>query len=94
MAFEWDEHKRRTNLAKHGIDFETACRIFERPTLEFPDVRRDYGEERIGAYGEAGGEILLVVYTRRGLNRRIISARKAGTNERKAYFARTAAGSG
>jgi len=27
MEFEWDENKRRSNLAAHGIDFEDAIAI-------------------------------------------------------------------
>ncbi len=89
--FEWDEDKRTANLAKHGIDFEAAKLIFARPTVEYRDDRWDYGEERIGAYGEVMGVVLFVVYTRRGAARRIISARKAGTDERKAYISRLGA---
>ena len=90
--FEWDEEKRLVNLAKHGIDFERATRIFDGPTLESPDERRDYGEQRIGAYGMADGEVLFVVYAGRGNRRRLISARKAGSYEREAYVTRIAAG--
>ena len=90
MAFEWDERKRVANVAKHGIDFEAAKLIFDRPTLEYPDNRRDYGERRIGAYGEVAGVLLFVVYTLRGQARRIVSARKAGSDERRRYLARMA----
>ena len=31
VHFEWDERKNRSNLDKHGIDFETAQWIFEDP---------------------------------------------------------------
>lgn len=89
--FEWDERKRLANLAKHGIDLEAAKLIFDRPTVEFRDDRRDYGEERIGAYGEIQGVVVFVIYTRRGTVRRLISARKAGTDERKAYLSRLGA---
>jgi len=65
--------------------------IFGGPTLEFPATGRNYGETRVGADGEAGGIVLFVVYTRRGEAHRLISARKAGTDERQAYFARIAA---
>ena len=80
--FEWDERKRATNLTKHGVDFELAKLIFEGPTLEGPDDRRNYGERRIGAFG---------VYTWRGRRRRLISARKAGKHEQKIYASRIAA---
>lgn len=88
--FEWDEQKRAVNLAKHGVDFERAKLIFESPTLEGTDERRGYGEERIGAYGAVDDEIFFVVYTWRGNSRRIISARKVGTHERKMYAAQIA----
>jgi uncharacterized DUF497 family protein len=47
MAFEWDTAKNVANIAKHGIDFEDAIRIFEGPVLESPDERREYSEVRI-----------------------------------------------
>ncbi len=51
-GFEWDAAKNAANVAKHGINFEDAARIFEGPVLEQIDIRRDYGEERIIAFGE------------------------------------------
>ena len=89
--FEWDERKRAANLAKHGVDFELAKLIFEAPTLEGPDDRRNYGERRFGAFGMAKGIVLFVVYTWRGGRRRLISARKAGKDEQKIYASRIAA---
>jgi uncharacterized protein len=93
--FEWDERKRAANLAKHGVDFELAKLIFEGPTLEGPDDRREYGEPRFGAFGAARGVVLFVVYTwrgqGRGRRRRLISARKAGKHEQKIYASRIAA---
>ena len=83
--FEWDERKRTTNLVKHGIDFELARLIFDGPILEAPDDRRNYGEPRIGAYGQAKGMVLFVIYTWRGSKRRLISARKAGRYEADIY---------
>lgn len=29
MHFEWDENKNKLNITKHGIDFETASRVFD-----------------------------------------------------------------
>jgi uncharacterized DUF497 family protein len=53
--------------------------------LEQIDIRRDYGEERIIAFGEVDGDELAIVYTMRRGRRRIISARRAHNRERKAY---------
>jgi uncharacterized DUF497 family protein len=72
-------------MAKHGIDFDDAVRIFEGPVLEKVDQRRNYGEERIATVGVANGLDLFVVYTVRKGNRRIISARRANRHEREAY---------
>lgn len=84
-AFEWDPVKAHTNLRKHGVSFPAAARIFEGPTLERPDDREDYGEERIAALGMTNGRVLHVVYTWRGEARRIISARRAEAHERQIY---------
>ena len=83
--FEWDERKRKANLTKHDVDFETASHVFNGTVIEIPDMRHDHGEPRIGVYGEVSGEVLFVIYTWRGRRRRIISARKAGRDEAKLY---------
>jgi uncharacterized DUF497 family protein len=90
VRFAWDFRKSAANLRIRGFDFEFATLIFEGPTLERTDQRRDYGEMRIVAIGLAQGIPLTVVYTDRAesgiLVRRIISARLSNRHERKAYF--------
>lgn len=83
--FEWDEAKSEVNLRERGFDFEYASLVFGSPTLEVDDERADYGEWRIQVIGRTGNDILFVVYTWRGENRRIISARRATRRERSAY---------
>ncbi len=85
MVLEWNEVKGEQNLAKHGVDFIDAAKIFRGPILEDIDNRRDYGEERLVALGRHDGQYFVVVYTWRSENRRLISARKAEKNERRAY---------
>ena len=51
MDFEWDEAKNEANIAKHGISFVGAVRIFDGATLRYEDNRRVYGETRIIAIG-------------------------------------------
>ncbi len=65
-SLEWDKAKNAANIAKHGIDFEDAIRIFDGPVLEKADAREDYGEIRIIAFGVAHQRELAVVYTLRG----------------------------
>ena len=87
MGFEWNERKRETNLAKHGIDFVDACRIFDGPVVEKLDERKEYGEARRIALGKVEGVVLYAVYTWRGDVRRLISARRAGKDECATYYA-------
>lgn len=82
MDFEYDSDKSQRNEIDRGISFEYAALIFTGPTLETLDDRRDYGEKRWIALGEVDGIELVVVYTDRDDVRRIISARRAGKNER------------
>jgi uncharacterized DUF497 family protein len=87
MRFTWDARKNRQNVARHGIAFEDAVRIFEGPTLENADDRYDYGATRVYAIGVVSGIEVTVIYADRpGNERRIISAWKAEKHEREAYW--------
>ena len=85
MNFEWDENKRRRNLRVHGIDFERAKEIWQGPVLEVPSSQSRHGEERFLATGVSAGRLVTVIFTWRGKNRRIISARVARQHERENY---------
>ena len=87
MRYSWDEEKNRRNIARHGIAFEDAKRIFDGPTVERTDDRFDYGENRVYAIGLVNGLEITVVYTDRDNDeRRIISAWRAEPHERRAYW--------
>lgn len=88
MPFEWDEAKRETNLAKHQVDFLDIFGIFDGEIIEIVDTRRNYRETPIQSLGEIDGRVYVVVFTWRGDNRRIISARKANGRETRTYRAR------
>ena len=85
MDFEWDEAKNQQNIAKHGIDFQDAQLVFEKPFLISLDARREYGEERSVGLGDLNGTVVVLVFTMRKENIRIISVRKASKHERKIY---------
>jgi uncharacterized DUF497 family protein len=87
VEFEWDETKRQTNIAKHGVDFTDAALVFEGAVLETEERRWDYGERRYRALGLFNGRVLYVIYTWRQDRRRIISARRASRDERETYYA-------
>jgi hypothetical protein len=48
MEVEWDEQKRHTNIAKHGVDFVAVARAFDGRILEVEDRRGDYGFLALG----------------------------------------------
>ena len=85
MDFTWDAKKSDDNLRDRGFDFAFASLIFDGVTVEVEDRRRDYGEERMVAIGQADGIHLTVVYTDRDRARRIISARRSNRRERQVY---------
>jgi uncharacterized DUF497 family protein len=86
MGFQWDAGKSAANETKHGLSFLQAAQIFRRPIVKTEDTRRDYGERRFIALGEFDNEVLRVVFTERDGDIRIISAWKAGANDRETYF--------
>lgn len=84
-GFEWHDAKNESNIQKHGIDFRDAAKIFLRPHVRRQSNRGE--EERYIAMGELHGEVvILVAFTPRGSNIRIISARKARHDERQLYY--------
>jgi uncharacterized DUF497 family protein len=86
VEYEWDERKARQNIAKHGVPFEYATRVFlDLHRLDTEDTRRDYGEERRLALGKIEGRLCVVAYTVRGQIIRLISARKANEREWRKY---------
>jgi uncharacterized DUF497 family protein len=86
-GIEWDSEKAHENILKHRISFETAQYVFSGPErLERYDQSESSisGEERWQTVGKIG-DILLVVYTERGANKRLITMRLATKTERKSY---------
>ena len=86
LKFEWDEDKNEQNLAKHGIDFETAILVFnDLQRIEIYDMEHSIHEDRYNTIGMVN-DILFVVYTERKENIRLISARLATKTERSIYY--------
>ena len=85
MRFQWDSVKARANLRKHGVDFADAVGVFEDPlalTLEDPHPR----ENRYVSLGlDLLGRLIVVNWTWREDDIRLISARKARRAERNLY---------
>ena len=91
VEFESDDAKRRSNLAKHGIDFRDARRLFDgRPVVTTRSPHPN--EERYLTTGIIGGRFVTAVWTRREAAIRNISARRARDAEARAYRALHGAG--
>ena len=86
MQFEWDEKKRRVNLAKHGIDFADLAPLFSGLTITALDSRYDHGEFRFITLGILNGIAMTVAHAETDEVIRIISARKATRYEEESYF--------
>lgn len=82
---EWDRKKARQNEKKHDVSLADTFAVFEDPNaLTINQIVN--AEERYVTIGmDAFGQILVVVYTWRGDNIRIISARRAVRSEVRQY---------
>ena len=87
IGIEWDETKNALNKKEHNLSFEAAQYVFADPErLERLDHSESNtsGEGRLQTIGMVD-KVLFVVYTERGDNKRIITARVADKSERRSY---------
>lgn len=87
MAFEWDVRKAESNFKKHGVRFSESLPVFEDEyAITIVDDESDPDEQRFVSLGMGVKErVLVVVYSFRGKNIRIISVRLAEPQERSQY---------
>lgn len=89
LRFAWDEKKNQRNKRIHGIAFEEAETVFyDENAILFDDPEHSEDEERFLILGISRTERLCIVshcYRDEDAVIRIISARKATTNETKTY---------
>ncbi|MBU4225661.1 MAG: BrnT family toxin [Chloroflexi bacterium] len=86
MKFIWDKRKNEINIEKHELDFADAYKVFESPMLTGMDNREDYGEDRWMGIGLMDSRVVIIVFTEPEQDTiRVISFRKATTDERKKY---------
>jgi uncharacterized DUF497 family protein len=84
ILFEFDAAKSESNRAKHGIDFIEAQSLWSDPMLlEIPAKTED--EPRFLAVGQIDGKHWSAVITYRGSHVRLISVRRARTEEVALY---------
>ena len=90
IKFSWDARKARQNLQKHKVSFEEAVTVFyDENAIEFFDPDHSIDEDRFLMLGLSGRLRIMVVnycLRKRGLEIRIISARKATKKEEQVYI--------
>jgi uncharacterized DUF497 family protein len=89
IRFEWDPKKAELNRRKHSVSFEDAQSVFaDENALLIDDPDHSEEEDRFVLLGLSQSLRLLVVvhcYRAEGKVVRIISARKADSQERSIY---------
>ncbi|MSP49397.1 MAG: BrnT family toxin [Alphaproteobacteria bacterium] len=88
----FDPAKRARTLEGRGLDFAEAAELFEGPTFEFEDTRKDYGERRIICFGRLPGRLIVAGYVVRGQARHVYSMRKANDREEAEFGKRLGEG--
>jgi uncharacterized DUF497 family protein len=86
MRFQFDPAKAKSNLKKHRISFADAEGVFYDPEAIHSEDPYSEDEERFIAVGMgSASQILVVVYTFRSEEIRLISVRRATAREVKEY---------
>ena len=89
MKFEWNPDKNKSNIKKHGVDFDEAKTVFQDElALEIPDEEHSENEERwiiIGLSSKTRELMVCHCYKNSGDVIRIYSARRANRAEIALY---------
>jgi uncharacterized DUF497 family protein len=82
----WDPVKAESNFRKHKIRFPDAEAVLFDPMALTIEEERAEDEQRFVSIGaDALNRVVVIVFTYRGDNIRLISARRATRRERRAY---------
>ena len=86
MRLEFDKAKSNKNSRERGLPFEMV-ELFEFDTaIIMQDMRKEYGETRIIAYGHIDGRLHVLCFKPIARHHiRVISLRKANAKEQKRY---------
>jgi len=85
MAIVFDETKRAAVLELRGLDLADAKEAFADFHLTRRDTDHSEDEERFQTLGLIKGSVMLIVWTPRGEDRRIITMWKANDRERSKF---------
>ena len=92
MAVTYHDAKRDWTLRVRGLDFAEAGAVFAGSTIDFEDIREDYGERRYVCVGTLRSRIVVIAWTPRGADRHVFSMRKANDREQARYRERLGEG--
>jgi uncharacterized DUF497 family protein len=86
MSPEFDPKKNAANIAKHGVSLATGDGVLHDPLAITVEDSSALGEPRWITVGtNSFGSLMVVVWTERGDEIRLISVRPATPKERKSY---------
>jgi uncharacterized DUF497 family protein len=85
VGFQWDPNKARTNLTKHKVSFAHALGAFEDPRAITVDDAHPTEERYVTIGLDLLARLVVVSWTPRGDDIRVISARPATRPERTDY---------
>jgi uncharacterized DUF497 family protein len=92
LRFEWDKRKEKANVKKHGISFDEARTVFyDENAIQFFDPDHSDDEDRFILLGiSLRLRIIVVCHCFRESDTvvRLISARKADSDEENEYWRR------
>lgn len=83
MDIEFDPAKDSANIAKHSVSLACAADLEIQAFVR--DVRQEYGEDRMRAFGLIDGIAYCLAFTVRAGKIRAISLRRAHANEIKRH---------
>ena len=86
MEPDFDPAKNEANLRKHEVALVEGDGVLSDPLALTIEDEDDFGEQRFVTIGQnVFGHFMVVVYTFRGDQVRVISVRRAEPKERRAY---------
>jgi uncharacterized DUF497 family protein len=88
MMLTYDKAKWQKTLVERGLDFRDAGIVFNGPHFTGFDDRFAYGEERWITIGQLYERVVVLVWTERADTRRIISMRRAESDEEREFYER------
>ena len=83
---EFNEQKPLRARSERGLDFLRGDEVFAQAAANIEDIRAQYGEKRYITFGFLDKRLTVLVWTKRGAKKRIISMRRANEREIKKYI--------